>query len=49
MSLLKMVKGYYSLGMFSKVVGNGWVVMVGLKVGVEGEILVKMDLKVTFA
>jgi hypothetical protein len=39
-----MAKGCYSLGMFSKVVGNGWVVMVGLKVGVDGEILVNIEL-----
>jgi hypothetical protein len=39
-----MAKGCYSLGMFSKVVGNGWVVMAGLKVGGDGEILVNIDL-----
>jgi hypothetical protein len=39
-----MAKACYSLGMLSKVVGNGWVVMVGLKVGVAGEILVNIEL-----
>jgi hypothetical protein len=44
MLLLNMARGCYSLGMFLKVVGNGWVVMVGSKVGVDGEILVNIEL-----